>query len=131
MSSENPEQSSSPTPPPDEIAAATQLILALCDERATPDQIAELERLIRQNPAVRKLYFRMMQLHAGLHFYGSALGVKDPGDDSGSDPGFGSRARDFQKQILSSIRSTMASSGDNLVTTNLQISAGRLTSSGE
>jgi hypothetical protein len=100
--------------PPDDIATATPLILALCDERATPDQIAQLERLIRQNPAVRKLYFRMMQLHAGLHFYGSALGVNESGDDPGSpsgSAGFGSRARDFQKQILSSIRSTMTPSG--------------------
>ncbi|MGA2440246.1 MAG: NPCBM/NEW2 domain-containing protein [Tepidisphaeraceae bacterium] len=82
------------------------LILALCDERISPEQIAELERLLRASAKVRKLYFRLMQLHAGLHHYGSALGAAAPGDDSSGTPGLGSRARDSQQAIRSSTSKT-------------------------
>ena len=39
---------------PDEMATATALILALFDERTSPEQEAELDRLIRGNPEVRQ-----------------------------------------------------------------------------
>jgi hypothetical protein len=59
------------------LPAAMELISALCDERITPDQFRELDRLVCTNPAVRALFVDLMHLQAGLYHFASAMSEMD------------------------------------------------------
>src|SRR3954470_17883905 len=60
---------------PDDLSEARALIAALCDDRLTPEQAAELEDLVLHDPAVCRLYVRAMHLHAGLYQRAAGLGI--------------------------------------------------------
>jgi hypothetical protein len=60
------------------LQAAIQLISALCDERIGADQFHLLESLVCTDAEIRALYVEMMHLHAGLHYFASAMCAIDP-----------------------------------------------------
>jgi NPCBM/NEW2 domain/FecR protein len=59
---------------PDSMQAAASLISKLCDECISPQEIEQLDYLVRTNQEVRQLYVRMMFLQCGLYEYASVLG---------------------------------------------------------
>ncbi len=54
-------------PNPENSPSARELIHALCDGVISPEQLETLDRLVITDVEVRRLYIRMMQLHAGLY----------------------------------------------------------------
>jgi hypothetical protein len=58
---------------PAKLQHAMQLIAALCDERITPEQTAELESLVCNDKEIRKFYVQIMQMHAGLYVFAAAM----------------------------------------------------------
>jgi hypothetical protein len=68
------------TPTPDEsyeltpkLERALELICGLCDDNITPEQFRELEALVCADGEVRRFYVELMHLHAGLHYFASAI----------------------------------------------------------
>jgi hypothetical protein len=61
---------------PEDLAAARALIGALCEDRLTPEQAAELEDLVRHSSEIRRMYIRLMHLHAGLYQHAALLGER-------------------------------------------------------
>jgi hypothetical protein len=51
----------------DVAAEVEELVWTLTDERATPRQIRQLERLCSESAEARQTYVRCMQMHADLH----------------------------------------------------------------
>ena len=56
-----------PTPTPDELAQAHDLISSVCDGRLAAEQADRLRELLRKYSAVRQLYLRLMHLEAALN----------------------------------------------------------------
>lgn len=71
-----------------------ELISALCDEAASPEQIGQLEELLRSDPECRTFYLRYVDLHARLMQHpgfrplvlADARPVRDPRTPDGSPP---------------------------------------------
>ena len=54
------------------------LIDALCDGRANAEQIAQLERLVIEDPEARRLYVQAISLHGMLHWDAAGAGEASP-----------------------------------------------------
>jgi hypothetical protein len=66
MSEPRPEETSPVSP---KLRHAMGLISALCDDRITPEQFAELETLLRDDVEVGRFYVSVMHLHAALRHF--------------------------------------------------------------